>query len=88
MSAIDRHANRISTEHDQEIVSLKNFARLLLIARQRTHKAWMIGDEMRAIGDSLLISRTAEPRGEKGRFVERVALDDLVADHQDRTSRG
>jgi hypothetical protein len=43
---------------------------------------------MRAIGDSLLISRTAEPRGEKGRFVERVALDDLVADHQDRTSRG
>ncbi len=87
MRAVDRHPNRVRTEHDQQIMRSKYLGSLLLIARQRSHKARVVRKEMGAIGDGLLIDRAAKSRCEQGGFVESITLHDLVADHDDRAVR-
>ena len=83
--AIDRHPQRIGAEHDHQIVGRQHLAHLLLQPRQRAHEARAFRQEMRAIGRRLLIGGTAERLRQRGRFLQRVALDDLVAGDDDGT---
>ena len=52
----------------------------LLVAREPAHVAGVLGEEVRAVGDALLVDGGAQRLRELGRGLQRVALDDLVAD--------
>ena len=78
-----RHAHRIGAQHDQQIEFGQHAAHLLLVAREPAHEAGVLGEEMRAVGDALLVDGGAQRLGERGGRLQRIALDDLVADDDD-----
>ena len=50
-----RHAHGVGAQHDQQIEFGEQVAHLLLVARERAHVAGVLGEEVRAVGDALLV---------------------------------
>ena len=60
--AVDRHAQEIRAEDEEQVVGLERGAHLLLLARELAHERGVLGRELRAVGDRGLEHRGAEER--------------------------
>ena len=79
-----RHADGVGAEHDHQVVLGEDGAHLGLLARQAADVTGAFREEVGAVGDALLHGGRADRFGKLRGFLQRIALDDLIAGDNQR----
>ncbi len=86
--AVDRHAQQVGAEYEQQVEGLERGAHRLLVARERAQVRRVLAGKRRAVGHGLAEHACAEERGELRRLAERVALGELLSGEDRGIARG
>ena len=81
---VDRHAQRISAETDQQIMGGERLPHLGLVSREAAHERAVCRWKMRGVGHGLLVHGRAKRFGKRGAFFPRLVAGNLVSDDHDR----
>ena len=86
--AVDGHAQHVRADAEHQVTSREGVADLALIPGQRAHEGRMLGEEVGAVADRLLVDRRTEQLRDRRGFSQGAGGRDLVAGHDQRTPRG
>ena len=86
--AVDRHAQQVCAEAEQQVIGLEQAAHLFLRARERAHAGRVLGGKLRAVGNWRLINRRAQQLGEFRGFGECIVRRELLPGEDYRAVRG